>query len=236
VDSQFHTYSSRRCEGLRFPSVGTVKRLVFAGRPGARSTRPVSSSLITTVSALGAIMGASTRRRPRCVRVSRLLPLLSGPVSMYFCTPVRATVCDEIWCVTQADGLQRRPYSRGGHAGNINIERMLDGLLRPHVLDSSEVSPCMLAHGVCALARSQAHAAYTAPYDVRRQFCCRTTTIVDADIATVPVHLEVPVISARRRQPARRAGQGWWPSLLLTVVVFSALVPTPAVGIQDPSR
>ena len=153
---------------------------------------------------------------------------------MYFCTPVRAAVCDEIWCVPQADGLQRRPDFRGWNAAIVHC--VLDGLLRPHVLDSSEVSPCMLAHGVCALARSQAHAAYTAPYDVRRRFCCRTTLIVDADIATVPVHLEVPVISARRRQPARRAGQGWWPSLLLTVVVFSALVPTPAVGIQDPSR
>ena len=161
---------------------------------------------------------------------------------MHFCALVRAAACDEILRVPQADGLQRGLDFRGWSAAV--IQHILDGLLRPHVLDNSEVSPCMLAHGVCALARSQAHAAYTAPYDVRRRFCCRTTIIVDADIATVPVHLEVPVIgqSARRRQPAcwrqpaRRAGQGWWPSLLLTVVVFSALVPTPAVGIQDPSR
>ena len=155
---------------------------------------------------------------------------------MHFCALVLAAACDEMLRVPQADGLQRRLDFRGWSAAI--IEHVLDGLLRPHVLDSSEVSPCMLAHGACALAHLQAHAACVAPYDVRRRLCSTTVT-VHADIATSGGgHLEVPVIgqSARRGQLARRTGQGWWPCLLLTVIVFSALMPTPVVGLQDPSR
>ena len=155
---------------------------------------------------------------------------------MHFCALVLAAACDEMLRVPQADGLQRRLDFRGWSAAV--IQHILDGLLRPHVLDSSEVSPCMLAHGACALAHLQAHAACVAPYDVRRRFGSTTLT-VDADIVTSSSgHLEVPVIrqSARRGQLARRTGQGWWPCLLLTVIVFSALMPTPAMGLQDPSR
>ena len=157
---------------------------------------------------------------------------------MHFCALVRAAACDEILRVPQADGLQRRLDFRGWSAAV--IQYILDGLLRPHVLDSSEVSPCMLAHGACALAHLQAHAACVAPYDVRRRFCSTTVT-VDADIATSGGgHLEVPVIgswaSTRRGHLACRTGQGWWPCLLLTVIVFSALMPTPVVGVQDPSH
>ena len=143
---------------------------------------------------------------------------------MHFCALVRAAACDEILRVPQADGLQRRLDFRGWSAAV--IQHILDGLLRPHVLDSSEVSPRMLAHGACALAHLQAHAACVAPYDVRRRFGSTTLT-VDADIVTS---------GSGRGQLARRTGQGWWPCLLLTVIVFSALVPTPVVGLQDPSR
>ena len=160
---------------------------------------------------------------------------------MHFCALVRAAACDEILRVPQADGLQRRLAFRGWSAAV--IQHILDGLLRPHVLDSSEVSPCMLAHGACALAHLHAHAACVAPYDVRRRFGSTMPT-VDADIVTSGSgHLEVrsggaPMCrhSARRGQLARRTGQGWWPCLLLTVIVFSALMPTPVVGLQDPSR
>ena len=155
---------------------------------------------------------------------------------MHFCALVRAAACDEMLRVPQADGLQRGLDFRGWSAAV--IQHILDGLLRPHVLGSSEVSPCMLAHGACALAHLQAHAACVAPYDVRRRFCSTTLT-VDVDIATFPCgNPEVPVIrqSARRGHLARRTCQGWWPSLLLTVSVFSALMPTPIVGRQDPSR
>ena len=143
---------------------------------------------------------------------------------MHFCALVRAAACDEILRVPQADGLQRRLDFRGWSAAVIH--HILDGLLRPHVLDSSEVSPCMLAHGACALAHLQAHAACVAPYDVRRRFGSTTLT-VDADIVTS---------GSGRGQLARRTGQGWWPCLLLTVIVFSALMPTPVVGLQDPSH
>jgi hypothetical protein len=155
---------------------------------------------------------------------------------MHFCALVRAAACDEILRVPQAHGLQRGLDFRGWSAAV--IQHVLDGLLRPHVLDNSEVSPCMLAHSACALAHLQAHAACVAPYDVRRRLCSTTVT-VHADIATSGGgHLEVPVIgqSARRGQLARRTGQGWWPCLLLTVIVFSALVPTPVVGLHDSSR
>ena len=155
---------------------------------------------------------------------------------MHFCALVLAAACDEMLRVPQADGLQRRLDFRGWSAAI--IEHVLGGLLRPHVLDISEVSPRMLAHGACALAHLQAHAACVAPYDVRRRFGSTTLT-VDADIATSGGgHLEVPVIgqSARCGHLARRTGQGWWPCLLLTVIVFSALVPTPVMGLQDPSR
>ena len=155
---------------------------------------------------------------------------------MHFCALVLAAACDEMLRVPQADGLQRRLDFRGWSAAI--IEHVLGGLLRPHVLDSSEVSPRMLAHGACALAHLQAHAACVAPYDVRRRFGSTTLT-VDADIATSQCgHFEMPVIgqSARRGQLARRTGQGWWPCLLLTVIVFSALVPTPVMGLQGPSR
>ena len=87
---------------------------------------------------------------------------------MHFCALVRAAACDEILRVPQAGRLQRRLDFRGWHAA---IQHILDGLLQPHVLDSSEVSPYMLAPGACALARLQAHAACVALYDVRRWFC-----------------------------------------------------------------
>ena len=93
---------------------------------------------------------------------------------MHFCALVLAAACDEMLRIPQADGLQRRLDFRGWSAAI--IEHVLGGLLRPHVLDSSEVSPRMLAHGACALAHLQAHAACVAPYDVRRWSCSTTLT------------------------------------------------------------